>query len=149
MGSTVLWRGVSDLPADLPTSAPCWPKMTSCSAKVSYSLLCAPRAIHFLEPLLCGPSTTCLETYGTCPGLPPWGLWNLVLPQECPLNCYILRGGMWLLDLVQDTHNPRKFTENHNLGLFFCINTPPQHCYSIVSVGHSVRWCPSKFPDRQ
>lgn len=39
MGSTVLWRGVSDLPADLPTSAPCWPKMTPGSAKVSYSLL--------------------------------------------------------------------------------------------------------------
>ena len=123
--------------------------MTPCSAEVSCSLLGTLLATYFLEPLLCGSSTTCLETWGAHPGLPPRGLWNLVLPHDCPLSCYISCGGMWPLNLVQDTHNSRQLRENHDLGLFFCLNTPPPHCYSIVSVGYPVRGCPTKFPDRQ
>ena len=140
--STGLCRGVSGSPADLPTSAPCWPKTTPCSAKVSHSLLCAPLAI------------TCLEAYGTCLGLPARGVCSPQLESSpapvtpSQLLCS-LHGGTWPLDLVQDTRNPRKPMENHNHRPFLCLNTPPRHCYSIVGVGYSLRWCPSKFPNRK
>lgn len=97
-------------------SAPCWPKATPCSAKVSYSLPGAPLAIACLGHLLCDPAIHAWKpvVLALASLLRGQALlsWNPVVPQSYPLGrcaAYMEAHGLWILSRTHITpENPWK-----------------------------------------